>query len=128
VKFRPVARRSLLGATALALLAVVLVPAVALAHPLGNFTINHYAGLRMGPERIDLDVVIDQAELPTFTERQRIDTDADGSVSDDELDAERLLACGRLAGSLDLTVDGKAVALSGASFRAARPEPSAAAN
>ena len=86
-------------------------PAVALAHPLGNFTINHYAGLRVGPERIDLDVVIDQAELPTFTERQRIDSDGDGSVSDDELEAERLAACGRLAGSLSLTVDGKVATL-----------------
>ena len=111
MRFQPVARRSLLGATALALLGVVVMPALVLAHPLGNFTINHYAGLRVGPDRIDLDVVIDQAELPTFTERQRIDTDGDGSVSDDELDAERLVACGRLAGSLHLTVDGRAIAL-----------------
>ena len=106
------ARRRFVGASVLALLAVLCVPAVALAHPLGNFTINHYAGLRVvqhGP--ITLDVVIDEAELPTFTERQRLDTDGDGSVSDEEIEAERLVACQRLAGSLHLTVDGAAETL-----------------
>jgi nickel/cobalt transporter (NicO) family protein len=125
VRFQPVARRSLLGATVLALLAVVALPAVALAHPLGNFTINHYAGLRVTPDRIELDVVIDQAELPTFTERQRIDTDGDGTVSDEELAAERLVACGRLAGSLHVTVDGKAVPLT--AFAAGMSMPPGAA-
>ena len=49
--------------------AVVLLPlaaTAALAHPLGNFTINHYAGIRVEPDRVLLDVVIDQAEIPTF--------------------------------------------------------------
>ena len=45
-------------------------PAVVLAHPLGNFTINHYAGLRIEPDRVTLDVVIDQAEIPAFQARQ----------------------------------------------------------
>ena len=67
------------GAAALVL--VMLLPAVALAHPLGNFTINHYAGIRVGMDRIALDVVIDRAEIPTFTERQRIDTDGEDRKS-----------------------------------------------
>ena len=53
-------RRSLrLLAAALAVAAGVLVPASASAHPLGNFTINHYAGLTIAPDHVDLDVVID---------------------------------------------------------------------
>ena len=32
--------------------AVLLVPALAAAHPLGNFTINHYTGIRVEPDRI----------------------------------------------------------------------------
>ena len=84
----------------------MLLPAVALAHPLGNFTINHYAGIRVGTDRIALDVVIDRAEIPTFTERQRIDTDGDGQVSDAESEAERQIACTGLAGSLSLAVAG----------------------
>ena len=93
------------GAAALVL--VMLLPAVALAHPLGNFTINHYAGIRVATERIALDVVIDRAEIPTFTERQRIDTDGDGQVSDAESEAERQVACTGLAGNLSLAVAGR---------------------
>ncbi|MBI3750143.1 MAG: hypothetical protein HY263_00585 [Chloroflexi bacterium] len=103
---RRVARATFAGIALAALL-----PAVALAHPLGNFTINHYAGLRIAPDRIDVDLVIDEAEIPTFQERQRIDADGDGSVSAAELEAERLAACPRLLPSLQLTVDGTRLAL-----------------
>ena len=85
-------------------MAAVLVPAIALAHPLGNFTINHYAGVRIEPDRILLDVVIDQAEIPTFQARLDLDIDADGQVSDEEIDAGRTVRCEDLAGSLDLRV------------------------
>jgi len=80
-------------------------PAAVLAHPLGNFTINHYAEVRVEVDRILLDVVIDQAEIPTFQARQDYDIDGDGSVSDEEIDAGRVVACEALAGSLSLTVD-----------------------
>ena len=77
------------------------------------------------PTAISLDVVIDEAEIPTFSERQRLDTDGDGSVSDDEIEAERLVACQRLAGSLHLTVDGAAETL--AAFAAGLSMPPGAA-
>ena len=99
--------RATLAGTAL----LLLVPAVALAHPLGNFTINHYAALRIGTTEVDLDVVIDQAEIPTFQERQRIDTNRDGTIDAAETEAERQTACGALANQLSLTVDGGAIAL-----------------
>ena len=56
------ARRIRFGAAVVAVLAGLLVPAIASAHPLGNFTINHYAGIRVEPDRVLLDVVVDQAE------------------------------------------------------------------
>ncbi len=84
---------------------VALVPAVVLAHPLGNFTINHYAGLRVEPARVLLDVVIDEAEIPAFQSRLDFDTDEDGSVSDEETDAGRVAACTDLAGQLALSAD-----------------------
>jgi hypothetical protein len=65
------------------ILGVLLLPALAAAHPLGNFTINHYTGIRVEPDRISLDVVIDQAEIPTFQARLDFDTDGDGEVSDE---------------------------------------------
>jgi ABC-type nickel/cobalt efflux system permease component RcnA len=83
----------------------VLVPVVALAHPLGNFTINHYAGVRIEPDRILLDVVIDQAEIPAFQARLKLDVDADGLVADAEIDAGRRTVCEDLRRALDLRVD-----------------------
>ena len=89
-----------------ALIAVLLVPALAAAHPLGNFTINHYAGVRIETDRIRLDVVIDQAEIPAFQARLGFDTDGDGELSAAEVDAGRVAACQELTGSLDLEAGG----------------------
>ena len=81
----------------------LLLPASALAHPLGNFTINHYAGLTIAADHIELDVVIDMAEIPTFQERQAMDADGDGSVADEEAAAYAGRACATLAGDLRLS-------------------------
>lgn len=98
-------------AGALALATALPHPSVAAAHPLGNFTVNHYAGMFIEPERVLLDVVIDQAEIPTFTARQLLDTDGDGSVSDAEVDVARVTECESLAKDLDLRVDDERVTL-----------------
>jgi ABC-type nickel/cobalt efflux system permease component RcnA len=106
-------RRSTLRILA-ALLAVSagwLLPSTAAAHPLGNFTINHYAGLTIAPDRIDLDIVIDMAEIPAFQERQNMDADGDGSVADDEAATWASGACLGLVPKLDLRRDGTALDL-----------------
>jgi nickel/cobalt exporter len=103
----PRTARALLLAMAL----LVLLPAIALAHPLGNFTVNHYAGIRLEPNRIVLDVVIDEAEIPTFQDRLTIDTDGDGVISASEAEAERLAACPRLEPDLSLTANGQRLSL-----------------
>src|SRR5262249_32074126 len=41
-------------------------PAPGLAHPLGNFSINHYTGIRVERDVIELHYVLDMAEIPTF--------------------------------------------------------------
>jgi nickel/cobalt transporter (NicO) family protein len=105
---RPLLRLLVAG---LAVSAGLLVPASASAHPLGNFTINHYAGLRIAPDRVDLDIVIDMAEIPTFQERQAMDADGDGSVSDPEGAAWAGTTCATLTASLHLTRDAAPVAL-----------------
>ena len=96
--------RTVIRAALAASVVAALVPAIALAHPLGNFTINHYAGVRIEPDRILLDVVIDQAEIPTFQARLDLDTDGDGEVSDEEIDAGRDGPLRRPRASLDLRV------------------------
>jgi ABC-type nickel/cobalt efflux system permease component RcnA len=100
-----------LSIAVLTVAAGLLLPASAAAHPLGNFTINHYAGLTIAADRVDLDVVIDMAEIPAFQERQTMDTDGDGSVADDEAAAWAVGACGSLAAKLDLRRDGAALAV-----------------
>ena len=53
------------------LLALTLLPRstpTAVAHPLGNFTINLYSRLAVGTEVVDLTYVVDMAEIPTFQE------------------------------------------------------------
>jgi len=98
----------------------VLLPAVASAHPLGNFTINHYDGIRVLPSSVLVDHVLDMAEIPTFQERQDMDTNHDGTVSDAEATAYRDSRCRDTRGSLELTVGGVAqelqVVQSGLSF------------
>jgi ABC-type nickel/cobalt efflux system permease component RcnA len=86
-------------------LASLVLPAGAAAHPLGNFTINHYAGIVVGPGEIRIDFVIDQAEIPTFEERRRFDDDGDGELSDAEIAAAEEQECGDLTGALYLAVD-----------------------
>ncbi len=102
-------RRGAIAAAAGILLAVI-VPAVALAHPLGNFTINHFAALRVTPQRISLDVVIDRAEIPAFQEQQRLDVNGDGTLAPAELDGQRQAECLTLASDLHLAVNGAMVA------------------
>jgi nickel/cobalt transporter (NicO) family protein len=90
---------------------VVLPAAAAHAHPLGNFTVNQYSGVRVEPSRVDVDYVVDMAEIPTFQARQVIDGDGDGVVSPAEAGRWRLATCARLAVGLRLTLDGRPLAL-----------------
>jgi len=45
-------------------------PFPAAAHPLGNFSISHYAAIRIARDIIELRYIIDMAEIPTFQEIQ----------------------------------------------------------
>jgi ABC-type nickel/cobalt efflux system permease component RcnA len=40
------------------------------AHPMGNFSINHYAGIRVEKNSVELRYIIDRAEIPTYQEVQ----------------------------------------------------------
>jgi ABC-type nickel/cobalt efflux system permease component RcnA len=47
---------------------MVTIPRVAHAHPMGNFSINHYTRIVAGARDVELDYIIDMAEIPTFQE------------------------------------------------------------
>ena len=61
----------------LALVAAVLTPSVASAHPLGNFTVNHYSRIEPARDRVRVFYVLDMAEIPTFQEKPAIDAGPD---------------------------------------------------
>ena len=66
-------RAGALAGLLLALACGVLVrPGGAGAHPLGNFTVNHYAGLELAGSRVYVRFVLDLAEIPTFQEGARM--------------------------------------------------------
>ena len=88
---------------------VLLTPALAQAHPLGNFTINHYDGLTLHPDRVDDLAVVDRAEIPTMQARDAIDTDHDGVLAPAELQAYAVTQCATIGVSVRLTADGTPV-------------------
>src|SRR5215211_7435065 len=64
-----------------------LIPREARAHPLGNFTINHYSSLEFAEETTRITYVLDFAEIPTLQQKARLDADGDGKLSDREVNA-----------------------------------------
>jgi len=81
------------------------------AHPLGNFTINHFARIEVESGQIKLRYVIDMAEIPTFQELQAITGKDESSPSKAELAAYAERAAQNYAGGLLLTVDGVRIPL-----------------
>jgi nickel/cobalt transporter (NicO) family protein len=57
------------------------------AHPLGNFSVNNFSRLTVEKQNFRLHCVLDMAEIPTFQESQKIDTDKNGSTDQAELNA-----------------------------------------
>ena len=106
-------RRALRRALILAgvVTAVLSAPATAIAHPLGNFTVNRYAGIELTPDEVRIDYVLDLAEIPTVQVRPEIDADADGTVTDAERAAWAARTAPTLLANLTLTVDGRPVPL-----------------
>ncbi len=78
-------------------LLLVLTAQPAGAHPLGNFTVNHASELVISARSVEVDLVVDLAEIPTQQQRAALS------------DAPK--ACDRVAGDLELRVDGDRRAL-----------------
>ena len=96
----PHLRRGRVRAVAATLVAVVAVglatAGTASAHPLGNFTVNRYAGIELSGGRVYVHYALDLAEIPTFQEG--------GAV-------RKAGYARRLAERLVLTLDGRRVPL-----------------
>jgi hypothetical protein len=103
-------RRSIVIITALWL--VLALPTAAFAHPLGNFTINHFAGLHVTQEAITVDYVLDMAEIPAFQEIASFDANGNGQPDTMEANSYHAAKCESLRSDLDLRVNNQATPLS----------------
>jgi ABC-type nickel/cobalt efflux system permease component RcnA len=92
------------------LLTFGIVPAV-WAHPLGNFTINHYAGLRVSPKAVAVDFVLDMAEIPAFQEIAKFDANGNGQPDPQESAGYHPAQCETIRPQLDLRLNGQPLAL-----------------
>jgi ABC-type nickel/cobalt efflux system permease component RcnA len=81
------------------------------AHPLGNFTVNGFARIRVEGEGVSVRYVIDMAEIPTFQESQVMDADHDAVVSNEEAAAYLERLAPQLSEGIVLTSDGVRVPL-----------------
>ncbi len=79
----------------LGLVAALAAPAAALAHPLGNFTINRFSRVQVAGHQVYVKYVLDLAEIPTF-QAGKIDANAYAR---------------RIASGAHLKIDGRAVRL-----------------
>ena len=79
-------------------------PAVAQAHPLGNFTVNRYSLVQLERGSVHVTFVLDEAEIPTFQ-------DLGGQPTAERARAWALAHVPAFAGKLHLTVNGSSVPL-----------------
>jgi nickel/cobalt exporter len=88
----------------------------AAAHPLGNFTINHLTKISAAGDRIDLRYVLDMAEIPTFALMRA--HDANGRMTQAQLDAWARDEAAAVSPQLELRLDGVRTGLAVAGARA----------
>lgn len=75
------------------------------AHPLGNFTLNQYAGLQISSAQLQVDYVLDMAEIPAFQEIQKLDVDRDRQVDPDEIRDYPTRLCDQLRSDVVVHID-----------------------
>src|SRR5262245_32844713 len=100
-------RASRIGSLPAAL--VLIAPALVRAHPMGNFSISHYAAIQIEPDGVRVRYLLDLAEIPTFQVLQ-----AEGLPAEPEHPGVRAYLARTveaLADGLSLELDGRRLAL-----------------
>jgi nickel/cobalt transporter (NicO) family protein len=88
---------------------VTCVPTAALAHPLGNFSVNQSHSLTLDRFGVTDRAVVDFAEIPTEQAQRSVDSDGDGSASVGELGVFGARLCDQMLAFTTLTVDSNIV-------------------
>ncbi len=90
----------------------------AMAHPLGNFSVNQFAKIEVAASEIKIRQVLDMAEIPTVGELRNVDTNADGKYSDEELNAYAAAISPQYLANIAVNVNGETMPLNVASAKA----------
>ena len=77
------------------------------SHPMGNFSINHYARFEAQANKIQIRYVLDFAEIPTVSEREAMGVQGNAEVSAGASQAYLSAKAPTLRDGLTLTIDGK---------------------
>jgi nickel/cobalt transporter (NicO) family protein len=83
----------------------------AVAHPLGNFSVNQYSRIEIGTDEARLLYVLDLAELPTVADRPLLDRDGDGAIAGAERELYLADKLAEIAPALDLFAGSTELAL-----------------
>jgi nickel/cobalt transporter (NicO) family protein len=108
-----IGRLTALAAFTASLLAsgVALTASPATAHPLGNFTTNQLAQVRIDEGQARVHYVLDQAEIPTFQQIQRFDASGNGTIEGAEREPLLDSELAEISSGLELTADGQPLRL-----------------
>jgi hypothetical protein len=81
------------------------------AHPMGNTSISHYAGIEALRDSVRVKYLLDFAEIPSFRELELVDPNRDDHVTPEEREAYLSLKTDEIVPRLRLTVNGRPAAL-----------------
>ncbi len=81
------------------------------AHPLSQFSINHFSTLEFRPGSIRIHTLIDIAEMPCFPELGQIDTDNNSQLTREEIATYLDRRIPTIQSAVSLTVDGQEIPL-----------------
>ncbi len=77
------------------------------AHPMGNFSINHYARFEAQKDGLALETILDFAEIPTSERMGQLDANGDEKISEAEKNAFLKSEIAASQGGFSVQIDGK---------------------
>jgi nickel/cobalt exporter len=92
-----------------AFLGLLLASVSSFAHPMGNFSVNHYSHITISRESVEIRYLIDMAEIPTYQELQESGIQA--SASGPSRDAFLRRKCEDFGRKIGVVLDGKTLVL-----------------
>lgn len=95
---------------------------LAAAHPMGNVSVSHYAGIEVARDSVRVKYLLDFAEIPSFRELEQVDPNRDDRVTPEEREAYLARKTSEVLPRLRLVVNARPQALVSRWSRVTFPE------